>query len=353
MTQPIKTALLSFGMSGRVFHEPFIRINPGFEWHAVLERTRNLAVEKHPGVITYRNLDDLLNDKAIELVVVNTPNATHFDFAKKALQAGKHVVVEKPFAATVEEADELIKLAKQAGRLLTVFQNRRWDSDFKTVQQVVQENLLGEIIEAEIHYDRYNPELSPKAHKETPGAGIGTLYDLGSHILDQAVQLFGMPEAVFADLRALRRGSLIDDYSEVLLYYTMLRVRIKTSYFAREPIPAYVLHGRKGSFLKPRADMQEARLQAGEAPDVPDWGTEPDEARGLLHTTINEKTIKEFIPTQRGNYGEYYDRLYQAIRLQEPLPVLPEDARNIILLIEKALESNDQRKVVGFEMMDN
>lgn len=344
--QPIKTALLSFGMSGRVFHEPFISIHPGFAFFAVLERTTNNAAGKCPEVITYRQLDDLLGDEAVELVIVNTPNTTHVDFALKALKAGKHVVIEKPFAATAREADELIRTAEKAGRLLTVFQNRRWDSDFRTVHQVVKDNLLGEIVEAEIHYDRYNPALSPKAHKENPGPGIGTLYDLGSHIIDQAIVLFGMPQAVFCDQQALRSGSRIDDYNEVLLYYPSLRVRIKTSYLVKEPIPAYVLHGRNGSFIKPRADTQEVRLQAGEIPNVPDWGTEPVEVRGFLHTVINGKTIREPIPTLSGNYLEFYDRLYNAIRLKQAPPVLPSDSRLVIYIIEKAIESAHAKKVI-------
>ncbi|MBC8034251.1 MAG: Gfo/Idh/MocA family oxidoreductase [Chitinophagaceae bacterium] len=349
MQNKIKTALLSYGMSGWVFHEPFISIHPGFEFYAVLERTKNLAAAKHPGILTYRSLEELLGEGEIDLVIVNTPNSTHFDFARKALEAGKHVVVEKPFTASVLQADELIQLAEKKGKVLTVFQNRRWDSDFKTVSNMVQTGLLGKIVEAEIHYDRYNPMLSAKVHKETPGAGIGTIYDLGSHIIDQALQLFGMPQAVFADLEMLRPGSQIDDYFEILLYYPSLRVRLRSSYLVREPLPAYVLHGTKGSFLKQRSDTQELRLQAHETPDAPDWGREAEPADGLLHTEVDGAVVKEHVTTEPGNYLAFYNSLHKAITEGAPAPVLTTEARNVISIIELALESNRQRKVIQVE----
>ena len=259
--QKIKTALCSFGMSGWVFHAPFIHLHDGFELYAVFERTKNLAAEKYPGIKTFRSLEDMLADEAIELVIVNTPNYTHYEFARLALLAGKHVVIEKPFTNTVAEAEELIALAAKQNKKISVYQNRRWDSDFKTVQKVVHENLLGEIVEAEIHFDRFNEALSYKLHKETPGPGAGILPDLGPHLIDQALQLFGMPEAVFADAINMRSISQVEDYMELLLFYKNLRVRLKGSYLVREALPAYIFHGTKGSFIKPRADVQETDLQ--------------------------------------------------------------------------------------------
>ncbi|HEX2684904.1 MAG TPA: Gfo/Idh/MocA family oxidoreductase, partial [Ferruginibacter sp.] len=221
--QPIKTALCSFGMSGWVFHAPFIHLNKGFELYGVYERTKNLAAERYACIKTFRTLEAMLADDAIELVIVNTPNYTHFEFAKLALLAGKHVVIEKPFTNTVAEAEELIALAEKQSKKISVYQNRRWDSDFKTVQKVVRQKLLGEIVEAEIHFDRYNEELSYKLHKETPGPGAGILPDLGPHLIDQALQLFGMPTAVFADATNLRPISRVEDYIELLLFYKNLR----------------------------------------------------------------------------------------------------------------------------------
>ena len=345
-TSPIKTALCSFGMSGWVFHAPFLHLHKGFELYGVWERSKNLAEQKYPGIKTFRTLEDMLADKAVELVVVNTPNYTHFDYAKKALLAGKHVVVEKPFTVTVAEGEELLALAAKTGKKISVYQNRRYDSDYKTVKKILDEQWLGEIKEAEIHYDRFNEALSPKVHKETPGPGTGLLYDLGSHLIDQALQFFGMPQAVFADMAIIRPLSKVEDYMEILLYYPGMRMRIKSSYLVREPLPSYSLHGTRGSFIKARTDVQERLLQAGVSPDSPDWGVEPDNEKGLLHTEKDGKTIREYVPSLRGNYMEYYDGMYAALREGKPVPVAPEDGLNIIRIIEAAYLSNKEKRVV-------
>ncbi|MEO6894989.1 MAG: Gfo/Idh/MocA family oxidoreductase, partial [Ginsengibacter sp.] len=298
MTSPINTALCSFGMSGLVFHSPFLSINPGFNFYAVWERTKNEAEKKFPNVITYRTLEEMLADELIELVIVNTPNITHFEYTKKALLAGKHVIVEKPFTVNIKEAEELIALAKKQNKLLSVYQNRRYDSDFKTIKKVLDKNLLGEVVEAEFHFDRFREELSPKKHKEIAGPGTGVLYDLGAHIIDQALQLFGMPEKLFADIRIIRPLSKVDDYFEVLLYYANLRVRLKASYTVREALPGYIIHGLKGSFIKPKTDVQETLLQAGNIPGGQDWGTEPETEKGLLHTEINGQVVRKYIDSE-------------------------------------------------------
>jgi len=273
---PIKTALCSFGMSGWVFHAPFIAINPGFTLYGVLERSKNLAAQKYDGIKTYRSMEELLEDKEVELVVVNTPNNTHFEYSKKALLAGKHVITEKPFTVTVEEGKELIEIARKQNKKLSVYHNRRYDSDFKIVKKVVRNELLGKIVEAEFHFDRFKEELSVKTHKETPGQGTGALYDLGAHLIDQALQLFGMPDKLFSDIRIIRPNSKVDDYFELLFYYPELRVRLKCSYIVREALPAYILHGMKGSFIKTKSDVQETQLQKEISPSAPDWGSEPE-----------------------------------------------------------------------------
>ncbi|GAC1592099.1 MAG: Gfo/Idh/MocA family oxidoreductase [Chitinophagaceae bacterium] len=334
-------------MSGWVFHAPFIAVNPGFELYAVWERTKNLAAEKYPGIKTFRTLEEMLADESIELIVINTPNATHYEYTKKALKAGKHVIVEKPFTITVAEGEELIALAKQCNKLITVYQNRRFDSDYRTVKKIVDEKWLGEIVEAEIHYDRYKEDIGPKLHKEIPGPGTGLLYALGSLLLDQAIQVFGMPDAIFADIAIMRKVSKVDDYMELLLYYPGLRVRVKSGYMVREALPSYVFHGTKGSFIKARTDVQEVMLQASIVPGGSQWGVEPDSEKGLLHTEKDGKIIREYIPSLKGNYGDYYDVLYKAIRENGPVPVTAEEGVNIIRVIAAAYESNREKKVIA------
>jgi scyllo-inositol 2-dehydrogenase (NADP+) len=342
----INTALCSFGMSGRVFHAPFLEAHPGLTLYAVWERSKKAVREAYPQVISYDHYEDLLADEAIDLVIVNTPNYTHYDFAKAALLAGKHVIVEKAFTVTVDQAEDLVRVAKERDLKLSVFQNRRWDSDFKTVRKIVEERRLGKIVEAELHFDRYNLALSPKVHKELPQPGAGVLHDLGPHIIDQALQLFGMPEALFADIRIIRPASEVSDYIDILLYYPNLRVRLKSSYIAKEPVPAYILHGTEGSFLKQRADVQEASLQSGSKPGGKNWGTEPKEAQGILNTRHNAKDERRVIATLPGNYMDYYQGVYEALTSKATLPVTGEEGLSVMKIIEAAINSQEQKKIV-------
>lgn len=346
MGKIIKAGVCSYGMSGQVFHAPFLHVNPGFEFAAVVERSKHLAQQRYPNVKVYTSVEDMLADKSLDLIIVNTPNATHFDYAKAALDAGKNVIVEKPFTVHSEQGKELVALAKQKGLLLSVYHNRRYDSDYKMVRHVVQSGLLGDILEVEIHYDRFKDELSYKKHKEVAQAGTGALYDLGSHLIDQALTIFGMPEAVWADIRNIRSTSVVDDYFELVLYYNTLRVRLKCNYLVREALPAYVLHGRKGSFIKSKSDIQEALLLKGLLPDAPDWGAEAPAEWGLLHTEIDGEIVKKFLPGSNGNYMDYFQGIYEALVNGAPNPVQPEDAINVIRVIETAFESSKERKVV-------
>lgn len=346
-TRIINTALYSFGMSGWVFHAPFLTTHPGFKLYGVWERSKNLVREKYPELPeTYRSLEALLADKNVELVVVNTPSITHFDYARQAILAGKHVIVEKPFTATIEQAKELIALAKQQNVLLSVYHNRRYDSDFKTVKKILDTGWLGDIVDVSIHYDRYAPELSYKVHKETPTPAVGALYDLGAHLTDQALQLFGMPKAVFADMAANRTGSQVDDYFDVKLFYPLHRVSLRSSYFVREAVPGFQLHGKKGSFLKHRSDVQETALQKEIKPGGADWGIEPGNISGILHTEKNGQVIRETIPSERGDYGEYYNAIYNAIVNGAPVPVTGEEAMNVIRIIQAAFQSHKEKRVI-------
>lgn len=343
--QKIKTALLSYGMSGKVFHAPFLELHPGFELTGSWERSKKLIQADYPNVKSYKSLEELLKDD-VDLVIVNTPVETHFEYAKKVLQAGKHAVVEKAFTSTVKEAEELKALAKKKGLKLAVFQNRRWDSDFKTVKDVVDNGTLGEIIEAEFHFDRYNPSLSIKGHKETANPGAGILKDLGPHLIDQALYLFGFPEAVFADIRITRDKSVVDDYIDLLLYYPRFRVRLKSSFFVREAIPSYVIHGKNGSFLKSRGDVQEEALKIGKKPSLKNWGVESRSREGMLHTESGGKIIHENIPTLTGNYYDFFNELYDSITENKTEPVTAQDGINTMRIIEASIKSNQKKKVV-------
>jgi len=343
--KPINTALCSFGMSGFLFHAPFISVNPKFNFYGVLERTKKKAKEKYPSVKTFQTLESMLTDDSIELVIVNTPNITHYNFAKKVINSGKHLIVEKPFTVSVAEAEELIALAKSKNVVISVFHNRRYDSDFKTVKKILEEGWLGDIVEAEFHYDRFDPELSYKVHKETPTEGVGSIYDLGSHLIDQALQLFGLPKCVFAELDAYRPNSKVGDYFDLKLFYPSHRVILKSSYFVREPLPGNIIHGTKGSFIKSKADVQETQLQDGIIPETDNYGIEPETEQGLLHTENNGKIIKKYIPTLKGNYMDYFDGLYDAIRNKKEVPVTATEGMLVIKIIEAALKSNKEKRV--------
>lgn len=346
----IKTALLSYGMSGKVFHAPFLTLHSGFELTGSWERSKQAIQHDYPDVKSYSSLDELLSDD-VDLVVVNTPVATHYEYAKKALLAGKHTLVEKAFTTTVEEAEELKAIADEKGLKLCVYQNRRWDSDFMTVKAIVDQNLLGDIVEAEFRFDRYNPNLSPKVHKETDNPGAGVLKDLGSHIIDQALYVFGFPEGVFADLRITRKDSIVDDLFEVLLYYPDKRVRLRGGFFFREAVPAYAVHGKIGSILKERGDVQEAELKEGKRPNLENWGIEPEEFMGLLHIEKDGRMVRGLVDTIPGNYYHLFDGLHKAITENKDVPVTAADGIRVMKIIEAAIQSSEKKCVI--EIKDN
>ena len=344
--QKINTALCAFGMSGQIFHAPFIEAHQKFNLYGVLERTKSLANEKYPNVKAFRSLDELLNDKAIELVVLNTPNFTHFEYAKKIIASKKHLIVEKPFTATVMEAQELLELAKQHEVQLSVFQNRRWDSDFKTVQKIINQGFLGDLVEAEIHFDRFEPNLNCKSYKEIPNDTAGSLYDLGPHIIDQALVLFGMPKAVYAHLDSFRKDGKVTDYFDLKFYYEAQIVTLKSSCFVCEQLPAYVFHGTNGSFIKSKSYIQEIDLHKGMLPNDPCFGIEPDSEHGILHFKEGDYFVKKNVTSEKGNYLEFYDLMFEAIRNHKKLPVSNEEALNVIKIMEIALKSNEEKRRV-------
>ena len=337
----IKTGLAAYGSSGKLFHAPFLKAHSGFEISGAWERSSKNIIYDYPEAHSYNSLAELLGSDC-ELVIINTPVDTHFHFAKQALDAGKHVLVEKAFTTTVQEAQILIELAESKGLKLTIYKNRRYDSDFKTVQKVLQGGVLGDIIDAELRFERFNPSLSPKVWKETDGAGAGVLMDLGPHIIDQAVVLFGYPTKLFATLRKTREGTAVDDYFEIMLFYPKMTVRLKASFLVNEPTPAYVLHGRNGSFLKSRADIQEDELKLGKQPNRENWGTEPLSAQGYLHTGTERKKIR----SENGNYLEFYDGVYASLTENTTMPVTGVQALQTMKIIAAARECQRRGEVV-------
>lgn len=342
--QQIKTALLSYGMSGEVFHGPLLEAHKGFQIVNILQR--NTAKPARHSYRVVHEYEAILNDDNVELVIVNTPNETHCRYALQALEAQKHVIVEKPFTVNVQEADELIFLAKKNNRLLSVFQNRRWDADFLTVRKVIEAKLLGQLVECEIHYDRFRNYIEANTWKEEAKPGTGILYNLGSHLLDQALVLFGMPRFIDARLGIQRRGGRVDDFFDIRMEYEGFFTILKSSYLVREQGPRFILHGTEGSFLKSGIDPQEQALKEKKIPGTKGWGAESSESWGKLNSMIGGEHIEGPYETVPGNYLSFYDNIYESLRGGKPLAVKAEEARNVILLIEACQESNRKRSAI-------
>lgn len=335
---PIITGILSYGMSGRIFHAPFLETNTRFKLKAIVERSKKQAQERYPNIISYDEVEQLLNDEEIELIVVNTPNQTHYDFAKRALLKGKHVLIEKPCAGTSKEVEELFAIGKERRRYVMVFQNRRWDSDFKLVKRVIESGSLGEIIEFHVRFDRYRREKSPKVFKEIKQSASGLTYDLGPHLLDQIISLFGKPRKSIKLCATHRENSEVDDYfTYVLSYDKGLTVFAHASLLVAQPLPAYVVHGTKGSFQKSRADVQEEQLDKGMWPTDELFGLEPVGEEGLL-TVVNRNNEKQisFKEALKGNYKGLFNAVYEQLRKDKPYPITEEQ----ILLQMKLLEQD-------------
>jgi scyllo-inositol 2-dehydrogenase (NADP+) len=344
---PVKTGLASFGMSGIVFHAPLTHTNKSFELVKILERSKSESREKYPEAKMARSFNELCKDDTIELIIVNTPDNTHYELAKKALEAGKHVVVEKPFTQKYAEGMELAALADKKGLVLSVFHNRRWDGDFLTVRKILAEGLLGRLVEYEAHFDRYRNFIQDGTWKEDPSTGVGTLYNLGSHLIDQALSLFGKPLGVTADVRIQRTGGKIDDSFELWLAYPDIKVTLCGGYLVREPGPRYTLHGTEGSYLKWGIDPQEEDLKQGKLPNASYWGKEERENWGLLHTGTNGTVFRDKYETIPGNYNEFYNDIFDAIRTRRSPKVTAEQAAFVIRVIEAAFESVEKKKTIS------
>ncbi|MGI0107961.1 Gfo/Idh/MocA family oxidoreductase [Salinimicrobium sp. WS361] len=344
----VNTAFAGYGSGGSIYNAPILSSVDGFTVKKILtSNPTNVEAAKKdfPEVEIVGEYSEILEDPEIDLIILVLPNHLHYTFAEKALKARKNVLVEKPFTPNVREANELIKLAHQQNLLLTVHHNRRWDSDFLTVKKVVENGLLGRVVEYEAHFDRFRNKVKTgwKEDKENPGSGI--LYDLGSHLIDQALCLFGLPHEVFADIRTQRDNATVPDAFELLLFYPNLKVTLKAGMLVKEKGPTYQLSGTKGSFVKYGVDPQEEYLKKGAKPqNTAEWGVEPKEIWGRLNTVEEEK----FLESERGNYPFVYQNLYHALTQGEALAVLPQQARDVIKVIEAAQQSHDERRVITF-----
>ena len=339
----INTAIIGFGLSGKVFHAPFLHTHSGFNLKKIVERHNEESKKIYPYVEIVRDFKDILNDSDIDLIVVATPNTLHFPMVKEGLLAGKHVVVEKPFTPTYREAEELINIARKVNRKIFVYHNRRWDGDFLTIKKILENKLLGDIAEYEAHFDRFSPKLKPGAWRTENKPGGGILFDLGSHLIDQALQLFGKPGSIYADIQTQRKGSLVDDYFNINLFYPQLEVILTAGMMVKNPGPRFIIHGIKGSFIKYGIDPQEQDLVKGLMPDTDDWGTENSENGGIISTVIDGLHFDGRIETVPGCYHKFYKNVYDVFVNDQEMAVKPEEARNVIGIIELAFESNKRK----------
>lgn len=348
--QLIKVGLCAFGMSGKVFHAPFLKEHPGFSLCAIVERNKVKSKNKYPEAKIYTSVEEMLEDENLQIIVVNTPVQTHFEYAKKALEKGKNVILEKPFTVNTLEAEELVKVAAEKNLFLSVYQNRRYDRDYLQVQKVLHEGKLGNLKEIEIRFDRYRTEASGKMHKEDPTkAGSGALHDLGSHLIDQATQLFGYPEKLFADVFSMKGNNFANDYFEIVLYYKYeMRVRLKSSVYSKEANAAYILHGEKGSFLQERSDNQENELASGVIPIyAKDWMKLLEKPDGILNVLEENNTWKRTESTSEpGNYMNYYQDIYEHFVFGKALPSPGFEVIQNMKIIDAALQSSAEEKVI-------
>jgi scyllo-inositol 2-dehydrogenase (NADP+) len=338
----INVGLVGYGLAGSVFHAPLIGSVPELRLSKVVTSRRDQVARDLPGVAAVPNIKDVLDDPFIDLLVIASPSANHFEHASAALLSGKHVVVDKPFATSAREADELIALAESQGLILSVFQNRRWDGDYLTARHCIEQGWLGNVFHFEVHFDRFRPQIKP-GWREEPSPGSGILYDLGAHLIDQSVHLFGMPRAVTADIITQRASAKVEDYFHLVLEYAPLRVILHSATLVPHPGPRFTVHGDGGSFLKYGLDGQEDALKQGLRPGEQQWGADQPEYYGEL-TPAGGTTRK--IETLRGSYEKYYELLAACLLTGTPPPVDAHDSRNGLIVIEAAQRSAAERRTV-------
>lgn len=344
MAETIGIGLIGYGFAGKTLHAPLINATPGLRLAAVSSRDAGKVHGDLPTLKVVTEPGAVINDPAVDLVVIPTPNETHFPLAKQALAAGKHVVVDKPFTVTLSQAYELKQLAESRKLLLSVFHNRRWDSDFLTVKKLIRDGVLGDVVYFNSQYDRFRPQVMPR-WREQPGAGSGIWYDLAPHLIDQVIQIFGMPVAINADLALLRPGALTDDYFHANLIYPQRRVVLHGGMLAAAATPRFTVHGTQGSFVKFGLDTQEACLKAGDFPPRPGWGVDAQD--GILTLPQGEAMSEKPVPSQSGNYPAYYAAIRDAVLGVGDNPVTPASAIQVMELIELGVLSSEQKKTLA------
>ncbi|HCM9557224.1 TPA: oxidoreductase [Enterobacter cloacae subsp. cloacae] len=340
MSDSIRVGLIGYGYASKTFHAPLIAGTPGMALAAVSSSDATKVHADWPTVPVVSEPKHLFNDPNIDLIVIPTPNDTHFPLAKAALEAGKHVVVDKPFTVTLSQARELDALAKSLGRLLSVFHNRRWDSDFLTVKALLSEGTLGEITFFESHFDRFRPQVRNR-WREQAGPGSGIWYDLAPHLLDQVVNLFGLPVSMTVDLAQLRPGAQTTDYFHAILSYPQRRIVLHGTMVAAAESARYIIHGTRGSYVKFGLDPQEDRLKNGERLPQEDWGY--DMRDGVVTKVEGETLVEETLLTSPGNYPAYYAAVRDALNGTGENPVPASQAIQIMELIELGIESAKHR----------
>ena len=352
MNRSFNVGLIGYGIAGQVFHAPMIKCIKEFNLKKIRETKQNniqLATQRYPEVEIVADSNWIISDDSIDLVVLATPNTSHFSLAKEALTAGKHVVVDKPFTIYFEEAQELMALATEKNLLLSVYHNRRFDSTAKTVKKVIESGMLGQLVEYEAHYDRFRNYFRPNAWREEDQPGSGIFYDLGAHLIDEAQVLFSLPEEITADLRIQRPGGKTIDCFELVLGYLNLKVTLKGGMLVREPGPAVSLYGTSGSFVKYGMDVQEEALRAGIMPDnSTNWGVEPTSSWGKINTEHQGLHLIGNIESEKGDYREYYQNIYQVLSGEGELIVKPEQAANTIKIIELAIQSSIEKRTISW-----
>lgn len=342
----VQTALVGFGLSGKVFHAPFIQRHPGFSLHTVVSSTKAAGdIYKETGICN--GFYQMLENPDIELVVIATPHRLHIEQALSALDAGKHVVIEKPVAMRSGDIDLVMEAAAEAGRKVFPYHNRRWDGDFLTLKQLVQDGLLGNVKDYEARFDRYQPEITRAEWRYTDAESGGTLFDLGPHLIDQVIHLFGKPAMVFCNLYFQRTSGQSNDSFDLRLYYEDLTATLKAGVFVKEQGPHFQVHGTKGSFIKYGLDPQEQRLKEGFLPGTAHFGDDVPANYGLLNSISGGKDLRQPYPTVPGNYMGFYDNVYEVLTLGKIPAVDLKDVKLNLQILEAAMESNEMKRMIA------